>query len=533
MRPFALQVLVALALAAGAARAADVASAQPDDIAIAIYRAGPPPPRGTPRDANFAQRGLVFVAETRTLDLPAGRSRVRFEGVAEGIIPQSAGVEGLPGPLVERDFDYDLLSAGALVAHAIGQDVTVVRTNPHTGKETRTRAVIRSGPHGVVLDFGGRVEALDCAGEPERLVFDHAPPDLAARPTLSVVTDTPRAGRYQIRLSYLAVQLNWTADYIARVAPDGRTLDLTGWITLVNGGGTGFANAATAVVAGNLSRVRVVRPRPMIATLEPACWPSQTTHSGWIEPPPLLAHSAKNVEEIVVTAQRFAAPAMPSAPLPPPPPPPPVVEERLGDYHLYALTDRTSVAARQTKQVMFLHAPDVRFDVIYAANIDQLAGEATTPADRVMRIQNTAKTGLGRGLPGGAVEVRRRPAAGDGRELLVGEGALQRDTPTGEPVELTIGRDADVSIRRSVFTTPPLSYPWPAHLIQVVTVHVANAKAVPATVEIRHRRRWPKGFAVVAQSEPHGLKSGDPLWRFVVPPGAAHDLNYTVAFSPH
>ncbi len=64
---------------------------------------------------------------------------------------------------------------------------------------------------------------------------------------------SPTAGRYTVKLSYIAADMNWSADYVARVNADGKTLDLTGWITLVNATDTSFANAPTEVVAGHLN----------------------------------------------------------------------------------------------------------------------------------------------------------------------------------------------------------------------------------------------------------------------------------------
>src|ERR1700730_1409919 len=50
--------------------------------------------------------------------LPAGKSRIRFEGVADGIEPVSAIVAGLPVGVVEKNLDADLLSPATLLAAA-------------------------------------------------------------------------------------------------------------------------------------------------------------------------------------------------------------------------------------------------------------------------------------------------------------------------------------------------------------------------------------------------------------------------------
>ena len=65
----------------------------PTDLSVTVYRA----PR---RDAGEMDldglQGFALIRETRLIRLPAGESRVRFEGVADGIEPVSAIVAGLP-----------------------------------------------------------------------------------------------------------------------------------------------------------------------------------------------------------------------------------------------------------------------------------------------------------------------------------------------------------------------------------------------------------------------------------------------------
>jgi hypothetical protein len=54
--------------------------------------------------------GFALITETRTVHLPAGLSRLRFEGVADGIEPASAIVTGLPEGVIEKNRDAKLLS---------------------------------------------------------------------------------------------------------------------------------------------------------------------------------------------------------------------------------------------------------------------------------------------------------------------------------------------------------------------------------------------------------------------------------------
>src|SRR5262249_52794370 len=157
-----------------------------------------------------------------------------FRGVAATMVPQTADLGGLEDVSIERNFDYDLLSPGALLQKSIGETVHLVRTNPSTGKSTEEAATIVSAPTGTVLKIGDRYEAFQCSDMPEKLVFDRVPEGLLDRPTLTVRVKTRRAGRYALTLRYVATGMNWSADYVARVRPDGKTLDLSGWLTLAN-----------------------------------------------------------------------------------------------------------------------------------------------------------------------------------------------------------------------------------------------------------------------------------------------------------
>ena len=187
--PAAIAAFFLWALCADAV-SGDVVSGGPAKLSVTIYRDAPG--AGARRAYAGPQgQGLAFITETRVVDLPAGRSRLRFEGVASGIIPQSVTVKGLPRPVAEQDFDYSLLTPANLIAHAVGEPARLVTTEAKTGREVTKPAMIVSGPDGVVLNVGGRIQALNCGGLHERLVFDHAPAGLASRPTLSAMVTAP------------------------------------------------------------------------------------------------------------------------------------------------------------------------------------------------------------------------------------------------------------------------------------------------------------------------------------------------------
>jgi hypothetical protein len=505
---------------------ADVISAQPDAAAITIYRDRPATAQSLREASADDISGLAMVVETRTVDLPAGRTRLRFEGVGDGIIPESASLSGLPGGLVERNFDYDLFTPGALIDEYVGQHVTVRRIEARTGKVTEEDAVLRSGPDGLVVDTGQGVEALGCGAGLEGLVFDHIPEGLAARPTLSVIADVPAAGRYRLRLSYLTVRVDWSADYVARIDEGEKTLDLTGWITLSNRGAMTFGDAPTEVVAGHLVREPVNLPQVEPKSVEPECWPMGTTsdfapreeapadalalNAPEPAPPPMMAPMAA----MVVTAEKREA----------------VVMSQLGDYKLYTLAEPTTVAARQTKQVRFLHLANVRFEKLYVL-WGHAAGDGETPEDKtlattaVLSFENKPADGLGQPLPAGQVSIRQSQAIAGGRELFIGEPTM-RDVPVGEPFELNAGQASDVTVRSRTVSDTTVGSGDGKRERQAGELTIANAKPEPVTFELRIIPQ--EAMKVAAESRPHILKNGAWVWRVTLPANSQTVLTLTL-----
>ena len=169
--------------AAGLAQPTDDGSAsagrnRQGDVAVTIYN-----------------NNVALVQDRRDLALPAGRSRQEFPDVSAQIRPATVSLTGAGIGVVEQNFDFDLLSPSALMQKAVGETITLVRTNPATGAETRERALVLAANNGVVLRIGNRIEVLRDDGIPARVIFDKVPDNLRARPTLSVTVEADRGGR--------------------------------------------------------------------------------------------------------------------------------------------------------------------------------------------------------------------------------------------------------------------------------------------------------------------------------------------------
>lgn len=341
----------------------------------------------------------ALVQDARQLNLSAGRSRQEFPDVSARIRPETVTLAGAGFSIVEQNFDYDLLSPDKLMEKAVGQTITIVRTNPATGVETREQAKVLAANGGIVLQIGQRIEVLRDDGLPVRVIFDKVPENLRARPTLSVTVDAAKAGTIPARLSYLTPGLGWTSDYVALFDEAQGKIDVQGWITLNNNTGTTFANARTLLVAGNVNRGGIRMPSFGTPGVEQA-----GTESG--------------------------------------------TRERLGDYYLYPLPERTTIANAQQKQVSFLDVKGAPARKTYQF-VNAWMGSNDTPqsAATVLKFSTSSKGGLGDKLPAGTIRVYMRDARGDPQ--FIGEMRIGH-TPMGSSMAITTGQAFDVKVKTVV-----------------------------------------------------------------------------------
>jgi hypothetical protein len=383
----------ALVLPAGAGIAqveADPDATAQGDVSVTIYN-----------------NGLGLVQDVRQLAIPAGRSTIAFPDVSAQIRPETLSFAAEGTGIVEQNFDFDLLTPQKLMEKAIGQTVTLIRTNPATGQETRERALVLSTAGGVVVQIGDRIEVLRDDGLPVRVIFDRVPPNLRARPTLSVTVDSRRGGTRPASIRYLTPGLGWSSDYVALYDEAKNTIDMQGWVTLTNGTGTTFHSANTLLVAGNPNSndgSRVYRGRPMPP------------------PPPPGARMVPGTE----TANR----------------------EQLGDFYLYPIAERTTIANNQTKQVSFLDVQGVPARKVYGRTVGWLSSDQQpVNVQSQIAFSSSRDGGLGDALPAGTVRFYQRDRTGNPQ--FIGENGIGH-TPMGSELTLSTGDAFDVFVQAEV-----------------------------------------------------------------------------------
>jgi hypothetical protein len=502
--------------------ATEVLAESPSDLIVTVYRA---PYRNSGSIDLDDLNGFALVTETRLVRLSAGVSRVRFEGVADGIEPSSALITGLPGRVIEKNRDARLLSPSALIASAVGKPVELLRTNRKTGSTERLPGTILSDAGGgVVFKTDEGVEALRCSGLPETFSFEPLA-GLSARPTLSVEVQSPSAVTQQVTLSYLARGFDWAADYTATLSQDGKHLDLGAWVTLANSNGVGFPSAHAQVVAGKVNRVngdagnREVEPIDIGGPILAQCWPRGSTSDQL--PPMVLRESMDRMFKRSLAAPAPAAMAFTQVVVTAGK----VQQEQLGDLKLYRVPTRTSLASRQSKQVRLMDQSGIPVGTIYGADLGTAyrGAASTSAAQRLLRTKNTVANHLGLPLPSGTVAVF---TAYNGERLLEHESGL-RDIAVDEDVEIDMGESPDVQVSLTHEETridsggakllplvPGVSL-RSVKVEDVQRVEVSNARA--AAIDFELRLSLAEGARIVRADHPLGTKNGRPLFRFKVP----------------
>jgi hypothetical protein len=429
-----------------------------------------PPPDATAQgdvSVTIYNNDLALVQDKRTLNLPGGRSKQEFPDVSATIRPETVTLSAAGTTIVEQNFDYDLLTPAKLLDKAVGQNVTLIR-----GDKTETVKVLANNG-GTVIQNGNRIEVLNSYDG--RVIFNSLPPNLRARPTLSVTLEAASSGPRSATLNYLSTGLGWKSDYVALFDEGAGKIDVQGWITLTNSTGTTFVNANTLLVAGSPGEddggAQPIR-RFGVRTVNPN-----------------IPGNAPGTE----TANR----------------------EQLGDFYVYPIKGRTTIANAQQKQVSFLDvsgAPAAKAYFYRNSWLGTLSEAASM--DTVLRFSTSREGGLGDALPAGTVRVYMRDARGSPQ--FIGESAIGH-TPMGSRLALRTGSAFDVKVQPTVEKRESIGKDrWRTTMRYKLT----NARASAVTVEFAQAGldSWWNDTKIESESEKSDRTNSDEaLWKVTVP----------------
>lgn len=425
---------------------------------------------------------LALISESRSLELPQGRSKVAIEGLPANLMPQTALIGGAGFRVLEQSFDNNLISQQKLLEASVGKEVRVVRSHPTTGEESLVTARLISITQGIVLQIGDRIETA----VPGRLVFEEIPAGLREKPTLLAEVESEAGGASELALRYLTGGLSWSADYVAELNEAEDRLDLSAMVTLRNNTGSAFDDATLRLVAGQVNQ-QTPQPKQQL----------------------LMAAQARG-------AMMESAAADVSAP------------QSVSDRYLYDIQRPITIGAREAKQISLLAADSVAVKKVY--RFDGLASAhgganeiGPVNAAITLELENDEETGLGQPLPSGIVRVY---LAATGGSLFLGEDRIDH-TPEGEKAELRLGEAFDVTARAVHTAVDRISRDTYESAQEIV---VENAKDEAVSVEVGGF--FPATWKMLSESSPHEKETASQVvWKLEVPAGGSTTLTYRVRVS--
>jgi hypothetical protein len=228
--------------------------------------------------------------------------------------------------------------------------------------------------------------------------------------------------------------------------------------------------------------------------------------------------------------------------------------EQVGDFYLYPIEGRTTIANNQTKQVSFLDVQGVPARKVYARTVGWLANDdAPVNVSSEIAFSSSRDGGLGDALPAGTVRFYQRDS--QGTPQFIGENTIGH-TPMGSVLSLRTGDAFDIFLQAEVESREEITAAeWEksaryrvirdGEVIEELEVErpknfyrttmrytLTNAKAVPVEVELVQagldRGWWGDDYRIVSEDLPgEQLNTDRRKWTIPVPAEGEREFRVT------
>lgn len=457
-----------------AARAGVALAAALGWVALAAVPPGPASAaEGTIRSAGphelvVYSNDFALVREPKTLRLPQGAAEVTLEGLPPRVDSSSVRLEG-PGFRVRRQsYRFDTWNTDRAIRRFLGDSIAY----RYAGRRYQG---ILAGIDGDDLFIQRRDSAEVLTMLKRQQVTEIEFPArfrLRTLPTVAWQLESEKAGDRAATLSYLVSGISWTAEYVAVLAPDEKSVEWTGWGLVENRSGSAFGAAKVALVAGEMLR------------------------GG--EPP-----------DRGVTA---GAPEASGAPRP--------AGSDFFAFHAYALPGAVTLDNFGTLNAVIV--PTARVSATRSYRYD---GARDGSKVRVqIELGNDAKSGMGMPLPEGRVRVyASSPVTG---QTLVGEDRIPH-TAAGERVRVRSGVAFDLVGDRTRTAHTRVSRNVTEDSFRI---RIRNRGAEPATVTVAESLYG--NWEITQKSADLKRRDADGAeFELKVPAGKESELTYTVRYT--
>ena len=474
-----LTAAVVLALAAPA-----LAQAEKPGVSLTVY------------NQNFA-----MVKDRRMMDMPKGIGILRFTDVAATIDATSVSFESLTDPaatVLEQNYEFDLVSADKLLQKYIDRKITI-----HTKDEKIHEGFLMSydGRQIVLAEDRekGPIHMVERGDNIKQILFGELPGGLLTRPTLVWEVSSAKGGKQLCRVSYVASNIKWRADYNLVVDKAEKFVDLSGWVTINNSTGATYADAAIKLLAGDTG--------------------GQPRGRGQVSWGPTYY---KGLSKLAPTGQVGRE-----------------VGKAFGEYYLYKLKEPSTINNNQVKQIELLNASKVpvkktylydgaKIGWNYQSRYDgrEFGQQENKKVNVLLEIENRADRKMGFSLPAGKVRVYKKDD--DGSLEFIGEDAIDH-TPRDEKMTLYIGDAFDIVGERK---QTDFRKPTRRSIVEKFEIKLRNHKEEAVTVKVVEKLyRW-VNWEILESSHPSNqLDSRTIEFPVKVAKDGEATITYTVRYS--
>lgn len=438
--------------------------------------------------------GTALVRDLRRFSFVEGLNVISFRDVAASMDPTSVLFKNLTNPegtmVLEQNYEYDLVGVASLLEKYLDETIQVV-----TEDGTEYSGTLLSGRGDIILQSkNGEVTVIKIESVQD-FSFPELPDGLIVKPTLVWRLLSEAAGEQDVEITYLTGGISWQADYVVLLAADDSSIDLDGWVTLINSSGTSFPDAKLKLIAGDLQR---------------------------------LAQPGFAVADMAFEAEYLAAQA-------------PVEQREFFEYHLYEIPRPVTVKDQETKQIEFVASTAVpaekffvydglqcRFGYWYCSfygspRMDPSYGIASNAKIMVMLEFDSEEVDAD--LPRGRVRIYQEDI--DGAALLIGEDSIDH-TPKGETVRLYVGDAFDI-VGERIQTDYRL--PTSKSIIETFEITLRNHKDEDVEVRVvEHMSRWSEWRILESNADYVKMDSSTIEFRIRIPENGEKVLTYTVRY---
>lgn len=417
---------------------------------------------------------LGLVRENRMLPFQKGEFDLEFTSIPNTIDPTSVHFKLLDNPdaatLLEQNYRFDLVSAAKILNKFIGEEIEITAVAGNEGKFYSGELLSFDGSMITLMTDDSGVKIIDMKWVSD-ISFAKLPEGLITKPTLVWKLLSDVSGDQKAEVSYLARNINWHAEYVAVVAPDDKSLDLSGWVSVDNRTGATFEDAKLKLIAGDVS---VVKPVPVMRR--------ESIH---------LATGAYDKAGFE--------------------------EKSFFEYHLYTLPRKTTIANNEIKQISLFEPATASVNKVFVYDGSRYPNDVRI----VLEFKNSRESGLGMPIPAGKLRAMKRDT--DGLLEFIGEDMIDH-TPKDEELSIYLGNAFDLVGERQVLDRKKITDRMTEETVQVKLRNHKEEDVVIKVVE--HMGRY---WKVQESSVEYSKKDASTIEFLVtVPVDGETILNYVV-----